>query len=115
MLLARGSAPTLAAHDRYRLRRRASSPLLVPVGNLIRLVREAESRNASVSWLWGAPKIHGELLKLGIEIGQASVAKYMARRRGPPSQGWKTFLRNRADGIVAMDLFGRADNCSIVC
>ncbi|WMT79685.1 integrase core domain-containing protein [Bradyrhizobium sp. Ash2021] len=55
--------------------------------------------------LWGAPRIHGELLKLGIEIGQTSVAKYMARRRGPPSQGWKTFLRNHADGIVAMDLF----------
>ena len=53
----------------------------------------------------GAPRIHGELLKLGIEIGQTSVAKYMARRRGPPSQGWKTFLRNHAAGIVAMDLF----------
>ncbi|WP_245332208.1 hypothetical protein [Bradyrhizobium sp. NAS80.1] len=55
--------------------------------------------------LWGAPRIHGELLKLGIEIGQTTVAKYMARRRGPPSQGWKAFLRNHADGIVAMDLF----------
>src|SRR5215468_2395909 len=43
--------------------------------------------------LWEAPRIHGELLKLGIDIGQTSVAKYMARRRGPPSQGWKTFLR----------------------
>src|SRR5208282_4519266 len=43
--------------------------------------------------LWGAPRIHGELLKLGIEIGQTSVAKYMARHRKPPSQGWKTFLR----------------------
>jgi hypothetical protein len=51
------------------------------------------------------PRIHGELLKLGIDIGQTSVAKYMARRRGPPSQGWKTFLRNHADGIAAMDLF----------
>jgi hypothetical protein len=39
--------------------------------------------------LWGAPRIHGELLKLGIEIGQTSVAKYMARRRRPPSQGWR--------------------------
>jgi transposase InsO family protein len=48
---------------------------------------------------------HGELLKLGIEIGQTSVAKYMARRRGPPSQGWKTFLNNHADGIAAMDMF----------
>jgi len=55
--------------------------------------------------LWGAPRIHGELLKLGIEIGQTSVAKYMARRRGPPSQGWQTFLHNHADGIAAMDLF----------
>jgi transposase InsO family protein len=55
--------------------------------------------------LWGAPRIHGELLKLGIDIGQMSVAKYMAKRRGPPSQGWKTFLNNHADGIAAMDLF----------
>jgi transposase InsO family protein len=55
--------------------------------------------------LWGAPRIHGELLKLGIDVGQTTVAKYMARRRGPPSQGWKTFLRNHADGIAAMDLF----------
>jgi len=55
--------------------------------------------------LWGAPRIHGELLKLGIDVGQTSVAKYMARRRGPPSQGWKTFLRNHADGIAAVDLF----------
>jgi transposase InsO family protein len=66
-----------------------------------RLIREMSIANP----LWGAPRIHGELLKLGIEIGQTSVAKYMARRRGPPSQGWKTFLRNHADGIVAMDLF----------
>src|SRR6476661_8027267 len=55
--------------------------------------------------LWGAPRIHGELLKLGIDVGQTSVAKYMARRRRPPSQGWKTFLRNHADGIASMDLF----------
>jgi hypothetical protein len=66
-----------------------------------RLIREMSIADP----LWGAPRIHGELLKLGIEIGQTSVAKYMARRRGPPSQGWKTFLRNHADGIVAMDLF----------
>jgi hypothetical protein len=52
--------------------------------------------------LWGAPRIHGKLLKLGIDIGQTSVAKYMARHRKPPSQGWKTFLRNQAD---VMDLF----------
>ncbi len=55
--------------------------------------------------LWGAPRIHGELLKLGIDIRQTSVTKYMVGRRGPPSQGWKTFLHNHADGIAAMDLF----------
>jgi hypothetical protein len=49
--------------------------------------------------------MHGELLKLGIDVGQTSVTKYMARRRRPPSQGGRTFLRNHADGIVAMDLF----------
>jgi hypothetical protein len=42
--------------------------------------------------LWGAPRIHGELLKLGFEVAQSSVAKYMVKRRGPPSQGWRTFL-----------------------
>jgi hypothetical protein len=55
--------------------------------------------------LWGAPRIHGELLKLGIDVGQTSVAKYMVRRRGPPSEGRKTFLRNHANGIAVMDLF----------
>jgi hypothetical protein len=55
--------------------------------------------------LWGAPRIHDQLLKLGIDVGQTTVAKYMARRRRPPSQGWKTFLRNHADGIASIDLF----------
>ena len=48
---------------------------------------------------------HGELLKLGIDVGQTTVAKYMAKIRRPPSQGWKTFLVNHADGIASMDLF----------
>jgi hypothetical protein len=55
--------------------------------------------------LWGAPRIHGELLKLGIDVGQTTVAKYMAKGRRPPSQGWRTFLRNHADGIASIDLF----------
>jgi transposase InsO family protein len=55
--------------------------------------------------LWGAPRIHGELLKLGFEVAQSSVAKYMVKRRTPPSQGWRTFLRNHAPDIAAMDLF----------
>jgi len=55
--------------------------------------------------LWGAPRIHGELLKLGFEVAQSTVAKYMVKRSGPPSQGWRTFLRNHAPDIAAMDLF----------
>lgn len=55
--------------------------------------------------LWGAPRIHGELLKLGIDVGQTTVAKYMGKGRRPPSQGWKTFVHNHADGIASIDLF----------
>jgi transposase InsO family protein len=55
--------------------------------------------------LWGAPRIHGELFKLGFMVAQSSVAKYMVKRRGPPSQGWRTFLRNHSEDIAAMDLF----------
>jgi transposase InsO family protein len=55
--------------------------------------------------LWGAPRIHGELQMLGIEIAESTVSRYMCRRRQPPSQGWKTFLRNHAAGIASVDLF----------
>jgi hypothetical protein len=55
--------------------------------------------------LWGAPGIHGELLKLGFEVAQSSVAKYIVKRRAPPGQGWRTFLHNHAPDIAAMDLF----------
>jgi len=54
--------------------------------------------------LWGAPRIHGELLKLGFEIAESTVSKYMIRRRGPPSQTWRTFLCNHAHAIAAIDL-----------
>ena len=54
---------------------------------------------------WGAPRIHGELLKLGIDVCQATVAKYMGHRRQPPSQTWRTFLRNHVGQIVAADFF----------
>jgi hypothetical protein len=53
--------------------------------------------------LWGAPRIHGELLKLGLTVAQSTVSKYMLRGRRPPSQSWKTFLHNHADGIAAVD------------
>jgi transposase InsO family protein len=65
------------------------------------LIRQMSTENL----LWGAPRIHGELLKLGFSVAQSTVAKYMVKRRGPPSQGWKTFLRNHAPDIAAMDLF----------
>jgi transposase InsO family protein len=55
--------------------------------------------------LWGAPRIHGELLKLGFEVAQSSIAKYMVKRQASPSQGWRTFLHNHAPDIAAMDLF----------
>jgi hypothetical protein len=66
-----------------------------------KLIREMSGANP----LWGAPRIHGELLKLGIEISQATVAKYMVRRRGRPSPTWRSFLRNQAAGLAAIDLF----------
>jgi transposase InsO family protein len=84
---------------RWKSRRRAGRPALST--DVQSLVRRISRENP----LWGAPRIHGELLKLGIEIAQSTVAKYMVRRRGPPSQGWKTFLRNHAPDIAAIDLF----------
>jgi hypothetical protein len=84
---------------RWKSRRRRGRPTVSL--EIRRLIREMSIANP----LWGAPRIHGELLKLGVDVGQTSVAKYMARRRIPPSQGWKTFLRNHAEGIAAMDLF----------
>src|SRR6202048_2908305 len=65
------------------------------------LIRQMSMENP----LWGAPRIHGELLKLGFEVAQSSVAKYMVKRRGSPTQGWRTFLRSHAPSVAAMDLF----------
>jgi transposase InsO family protein len=64
------------------------------------LIRQMSMENP----LWGAPRIHGELLKLGFEVAQSTVAKYMVNRRGPASHGWRTFLRNHAPDIAAIDL-----------
>jgi len=55
--------------------------------------------------LWGAPRIHGELLMLGIEISQAAVSKYLTRHSKPPSQGWRTFLRNHVGCLASVDFF----------
>src|SRR6476469_4577294 len=87
------------AYWRWKSRPRSGRPK-TPL-EIRQLVREMSLANP----LWGAPRLHGELLKLGIDVGQTSVAKYMARRRRPPSQGWRTFLLNHADGIASIDLF----------
>jgi len=87
------------AYWRWKSRPHGGQPN-TPAG-IRQLIREMSVANP----LWGAPRIHGELRKLGIDVGQTTVAKYMVRQRRPPSQGWKTFLRNHADGIASMDLF----------
>src|SRR6266850_4225260 len=84
---------------RWQSRRRGGRPPME--AELRALIRQMSTENL----LWGAPRIHGELLKLGFELAQSSVAKYMVKHRGPPSQGWRTFLRNHAPDIAAMDLF----------
>jgi hypothetical protein len=66
------------------------------------LIRQMSKDNP----LWGAPRIHGELLKLGFELAESTVSKYMVKHRGPPSQTWRTFLRNHADAIAAISLCG---------
>ena len=68
------------------------------VRNLIRMMSRNNPR-------WGVPRIHGELLKLGIEITEPTVAKYMVRLRKPPSQTWRTFLENHVKSIVSVDFF----------
>jgi transposase InsO family protein len=68
-------------------------------------LRELIRRMSMENPLWGAPRIHGELLKLGFEVAQSTVAKYMVKRHGPPSQGWRTFLRNHAPDVAAIDMF----------
>jgi hypothetical protein len=84
---------------RWKSRFRGGRPQIA--ADLRALIRRMSAENP----LWGAPRIHGESLKLGFEVSQSSVAKYMVKRRGPPSQGWRTFLRNHAPDIAAMDLF----------
>ena len=84
---------------RWRSRPRGGRPQIET--DLRALIRRMSIENP----LWGAPRIHGELLKLGFAIAQSSVAKYMIKRCGPSSQGWRTFLRNHAPDIAAMDLF----------
>jgi hypothetical protein len=84
---------------RWKSRNRGGRPQID--AELRALIRQMSVDNS----LWGAPRIHGELLKLGFEVAQSTVAKYMVKRHGSPGQGWWTFLRNHAPEIAAMDLF----------
>jgi transposase InsO family protein len=86
------------AYWRWKSRGRPGRP------RVSRELRELVKRMSKENPLWGAPRIHGELLKLGFEIAESTVSKYMIRRRGPPSQTWWTFLRNHAHAIAAIDL-----------
>src|ERR1700730_18474534 len=87
------------AYWRWKSRRCGGRPRIN--GEVRYLIRRMSKENS----LWGAPRIHGELLMLGIEVAQSTVARYLNRRQGPPSQDWKTFLRNHAAGIASIDLF----------
>jgi putative transposase len=81
----------------WKSQHRPGRPAVPPgVRALIRTMSEANP-------LWGAPRIHGELAKLGIDVSQATVAKYMTRRQRPPSQTWRTFLATHVHQIVAAD------------
>ena len=85
------------AYWRWKSRDRLGRP--TTARELRALIRQMSRQNP----LWGAPRIHGELLKLGFELAESTVSKYMIQRRGPPSQTWRTFLRNHAEAIVAID------------
>src|SRR6266576_1293655 len=83
---------------RWRSRNRVGRP------KIDRELRELIRRMSMENALWGASRIHGELLKLGYEVAQSTVSKYITRGGRPPSQSWKTFLRNHAEAIAAIDM-----------
>src|SRR3954469_17232817 len=85
---------------RWKIRHGKPGRPMVP-----REIRELIQMMSRENPIWGAPRIHGELLKLGIDIGETSVSKYMVRRRRPPSQTWKTFLANHMKSMVSVDFF----------
>src|SRR5579871_143458 len=87
-----------SAFWRWKSRSRGGRPAIPR--DIRDLIREMSRAN----WLWGAPRIHGEFLKLGIEVSQSTVAKYMVNGPGQPGQSWTTFLRNHTAGITAADL-----------
>src|SRR6202022_3159499 len=103
MVLAQAATVVQCHRQGFRLFWRWRSRLGRP--SVDREVRDLIRQMSVANPPWGAPRIHGELFKLGIEISQATVAKYMVRRRGTPSPTWRSFLLNHAAGIAAIDMF----------
>jgi putative transposase len=68
-------------------------------------IKALVTRMAVANPLWGAPRIHGELLKLGIHVAERTVSRLLPPRRSPPSQTWRTFLTNHVRDLVAIDFF----------
>src|SRR3989442_583433 len=68
-------------------------------------IRALVAQMAAANPLWGAPRIHGELLKLGIDIAERTVSRLLPTRRSPPSQTWRTFLTNHVRDLVSIDFF----------
>ena len=95
--------------DRPRQTQARLEPILIlpafgdPAG-CRRLLQHNRPETDVLNPLWGAPRIHGELLMLGFEVAQSTVSKYMVRDRRPPSQSWRTFLQNHAEAIAAVDM-----------
>src|SRR5256712_6034470 len=83
----------------WKSRRRSGRPM---IGTEL---RDLIWRMSRANPLWGAPRIHGELLKLGLTVSQATVSKYIVRPRRPPSQAWRTFLKNHASDLIGLDFF----------
>src|SRR5438874_7328280 len=107
-----GFAARGAAGDRRPVASAGISTLLgveesTPIGSALvsTELRDLIRRMSAANPLWGAPRIHGELLKLGLVVSQATVSKYMLRPRRPPSQAWRTFLKNHAKDLMALDFF----------
>ena len=83
----------------WKSRRRPGRPRVASA------IRDLIQQMCQANFLWGAPRIHGEILKLGIEVAPSTVGKYLRRHRKPPSQTWRTFLKNHMKQTASMDFF----------
>ena len=91
----------------WKSRRRGGRPFIEP--DVRQLIQTMSRNNIG----WGAPRIHGELQMLGIQVSESTVAKYIIRHRNPPPQSWRTFLENHASELVSIDFFTVRSHTSI--